>query len=64
VTPGGRGRGLTLGADAPEVGDLHQHAGEHVGLVGPAPAGVDLQRLQQRLLQLVHLGRLLQVLAV
>ena len=33
---------LTLGADAPEVGDLHEHAGEHVGFVGAAAAGVDL----------------------
>lgn len=55
---------LTLGADAAEVGDLHQHAREHVGLVGPSAPGVDLQGLQERLLQPVHALRLLQVHAV
>ena len=35
---------LTLDADAPEVGDLHQHLGEHAGLVRPPPPHVDLRR--------------------
>ena len=52
---------LTLGADASEVSDLHQHAGEHVWFVGASATGVDLQGLQQGLLQLVHLLGLLQV---
>ena len=55
---------LTFGADPPEVGDLHQHAGEHVRLVGAPAAGVDLQGLQQRLLKLVHLLGFLQIHAV
>lgn len=55
---------LTFGADAAEICDLHQHFGEHVGFVGPPLPHVDLQCLQQRLLQFVHLVRLLQVLAV
>lgn len=37
---------LTLGADAPEISDLHQHAREHVGLVGAAAAGIDFQSLK------------------
>lgn len=37
---------LTLSADAPEVGDLHKHAGEHVRFVGAATPGVDLQSLK------------------
>lgn len=36
----------TLSADAPEVGDLHQHAGKHVRFVGATAAGVDLQSLK------------------
>lgn len=57
-------RRLTLGADAPKIRDLHQHLGEHVGTTGPPFPDIDLQRLQQRLLQHVHLVWLLQVLAV
>lgn len=55
---------LTFGADAAEIRDLHEHLGEHVGLVGSPLPHVDLQRLQQRLLQFVHFVGLLQVLAV
>ena len=55
---------LTFGADASQVGDLHQHLGEHVRFVGSPPPHVDLQGLEQRLLQDIHLVRLLQVLAV
>lgn len=52
---------LTFGADAPQVSDLHQHAREHVRLVGSTSASVDLQRFQQRLLQFFHFLWLLQV---
>lgn len=55
---------LTLGADAPEVSDLHEHPREHVGLAGPSPPGIEPQGFQQRLLKLVHFLRLLQVHAV
>ncbi len=57
-------RFLTFGADAAQVCDLHEGLGEHEGHAGPPFAGVNLQRLQQRLLQHLHLGRLLQVLSV
>ena len=55
---------LTLGADAPEVSDLHEHPGEHIGLTGPPAPGIEPQGFKQRFLQLVHFLRLLQVHAV
>lgn len=55
---------LTFGADAAQVSDLHEGLGEHEGHAGSPFAGVNLQRLQQRLLQHLHLRRLLQVLTV
>lgn len=54
----------TFSADAAQVCDLHQSFGKHVRLAGPSFPHVDLQGLQQRLLQLVHLRRLLQVLTI
>lgn len=38
---------LTLDADAPEVGDLHQDLGEHAGLVRPPPPHVELRRTDE-----------------
>lgn len=55
---------LTLSADAPEVGDFHQHPWEHVGLVGSPSPGIEPQGFQQGLLQLVHLLGLFQVHSV
>lgn len=55
---------LTFGTDAAQVSDLHECLGEHEGHAGSPFAGVNLQRLQQRLLQHLHLRRLLQVLTV
>lgn len=55
---------LTFSADAAQVSDLHEGLGEHEGHAGSPLAGVDLQRLQQWLLQHLHLQRLLQVMSV
>lgn len=55
---------LTFGADAAQVCDLHEGFREHQGHAGPPLTGVNLQRLQQRLLQHLHLRRLLQILSV
>lgn len=55
---------LTLGADATQVSDLHQHAREHVGFVrSPAPC-VDLQSLQQGFLQTIYTFGLFKVHSV
>lgn len=55
---------LTFSADASQIRDLHKHLGEHVRFVRPPPPHVNLQRLQEGLLQDVHLLRLLQVLTI
>lgn len=54
----------TFSADAAQVCNLHQRFGEHVGFAGPAFPHIDFESLQQWLLELVHLGRLLQVLTI
>lgn len=57
-------RKQTFSADASQVGDLHQHLGEHVRFVGPSLPHVNLQRLQKWLLQDVHFVCLFQVLPI
>lgn len=55
---------LTLGADATQVSDFHQHAREHVRFVGSAASSVDLQSFQQGLLQTIYTFRLLKIHSV